>query len=188
MRMVGTNRFEVDESKAIGDFSRVQYYCLECLEGKKSAPTPEVLQDLVQWDRWLIDPSHKVDLSGISIFLIALKIWYGLTDEQRQQIASYVGGVGGRTGFGVSKILAGMNLVRKQPGQIVDATRLREYYWQKCPWLAQHISRQDWNAVMVQGTAIWITHKWLEKVDKGVYRRLPAPPPRARFEHNEVQA
>src|SRR6516162_5238038 len=96
---------EIDKRKATGDPSRGQYYCLECLEGKKAAPTPEVLQDPVQWDIWLADPSHKVDLSGISIFLIALKIWYGLTDEQRQQIAPYVGGTGGRTGFGVSKIL-----------------------------------------------------------------------------------
>jgi hypothetical protein len=155
-------------------------------EGKKSAPTPEVLQDLMQCDRWLVDPSHKLDLSGISIFLIALKIWYGLADEQRQQLARYVGGVGGRTGFGVSKILAGMNLVRMQPGQIVSATRLRDYYWQKSPWFAQNISQQDWNAVMVQGTSIWITHKWLEKVDKGVYRCLPAPPQRVRFEKNKV--
>lgn len=166
---------EIDDKKEIGDSDRVRYYCLDCLEGKKSAPTPEVIQNLVEWDKWLVDPSQKLELSGISIFLVALKIWYALTDEQRQQLAPYVGGMGGRTGFGVSKILAGMNLVRMRPGQIVDATRLRDYYWQKCPWLAQHISQQDWHAVMVQGTSIWITHKWLEKVDKGVYRRLPAP-------------
>jgi len=165
------------------------YYCMECMEGKQFLPAPEAIQKLRQRDKALIDPSYKLETDDMSIFLLALKLWHTLPHEQQLQVVRIARSpLLGNPVRGVCKLLVGMRVVKTLPGDLVELLPLRMNYWQKCPWLEAHISREKWNVHMSSSVGVWIMHGWMEKIGKGVYRRLSPSEPAPHFEPGEGQA
>lgn len=125
-------------------------------------------------------PVHELPIDGrgnATLMRHALRLWESkLSSEQRDQVRYYVGSIRGyRPGTYLCKLLAGIAVAQLAPGKLIKTSEMSEFFWEKVPWIREQISRPQWDRLMSTGLTVWITHGWIEKQSRGVYRRLVAP-------------
>jgi very-short-patch-repair endonuclease len=111
-----------------------------------------------------------------TLFAQAMKMWeHRLSPQQRTDVRPYVHFIGGyRPGTYVCKLLAGIALAQLAPGNEIKTQEMSDFFWQ-VPWVREQLNRAQWDRLMSTGLSVWITHGWIEKRARGIYRRLVTP-------------
>ena len=151
-----------------------QYTCLDC-NHPKNIPIPEDHHTLAALDTLLAKrPIIIAEWQKSSIFLFALQRWASLDRSQRELIERHIS-MKERTGFTVSLLLIGMDVMQASPGHVFKLSEWRDYYRNLNPWLSARVAIQSWNSIFALGLSEWINSGWLKKEVKGIYTRLLAP-------------
>lgn len=139
--------------------------CLDCESPVQSRDVPTIARSLTEFDQ----EGRTRDDQDESFFLMTLRRWLKLPDEQRKHFkaSQYMG----RAGFEACKLLLGMDLLEMDPGQEVTLAERHEYYWQVNPWLMRHVNKAEWKTVVIASVTHWLGRGWLEKKKVGIYVR-----------------
>ncbi len=108
-----------------------------------------------------------------TVFSLAQHLWHNRIEAEQQQVLwEEIQGIYTRPGAFVCKVLVGIAVIQLHPGDIVKKSELGDFFWAQCHWLYGQTNKKEWDSFITAGFVAWVTYKWLERVEKGVYRRL----------------
>ena len=161
-------KFSIEE--ASGD-----NYCANCVY-LETFPPPKDIRKIQKWEKIVSNPqkfSYNEKLS-MGLSLLALAALNNLNDSQYKLLLPYVEGKNGnRLGYHPLLVLTGIDVLNQKSDEIITLSWLRERY-KSWTGLQHHDAISK---VLPDCTNYWLSKNWLDKVDKGKYRRVKTLPP-----------
>ncbi|MEL6439343.1 MAG: hypothetical protein AAFQ80_08840 [Cyanobacteria bacterium J06621_8] len=149
--------------------------CVICLyqEDKNTIKSEEMrIQD--EFDRILKLGSTALlkDKRKLSIFLMALGRWNKIPEKKKQDLNFNVPVTSGTVGYTVAHLLIVADILLCSDNIIeLDEVAIR-YRDKWCPDLVQRIDYKLWRSIVALGMNTCLQQKLIEKVKKGIYRKI----------------
>ncbi|WP_136625262.1 hypothetical protein [Dictyobacter kobayashii] len=153
-----------------------EWICLECsremdLFFELPHFSSEMVQHYVQLALALAENKSLLP-EPITPFSYSLHRWSLLNEKQREQLTRYCSWVDLNIPLCIARFLTGIEIITAQPGQQLENTYLQQHFWEQCPWLGENVDRTVWNQAVASCMGTWLTRRWVQKKEKGVYLTL----------------
>jgi hypothetical protein len=150
--------------------------CLGCGQKEALFPLPRSQAYVLGDIKTSILKGQLLPAEQESLYVVALRKWLVLGDEReyfihlsRAQVKNSL--------YYAYKLIVGIDvMLHFLPRQEISIDGVCEEYRALYPWIGRNLDPKEWRKLVTKVLAKWKEIGWLERIDKGVYRRVSRLP------------